>query len=62
MEHGSELLSNVRTAAEHLQVQHRARVESRDENLSKLLEKEQIVADAEFVEIGKHWPITDIAK
>ena len=56
IENGTELVSNVKLAADHLQVQHRQRYEDRGKDLKNLLFKEESEVKNEVKHIGENWP------
>ena len=56
IEDGTELVSNVKLAAEHLQVQHRQRLEDRQKSLKDLLLKEETETKEIVGKIGDNWP------
>ena len=47
IDNGSELVTNIRLAADHLQVQHRTRHDTRNDTLTKLLKKEDEETNAQ---------------
>ena len=49
-------MSNVKLAAEHLQVQHRQRLEDRQKSLKDLLLKEETETKEIVGKIGDNWP------
>ena len=56
IEDGTELVSNVKLAADHLQVQHRRRLEERQKNLKELLVKEEAETKEIVGNIADNWP------
>ena len=56
IEDGTELVSNVKLAADHLQVQHRRRLEERQKNLKELLAKEEAETKEIVGNIADNWP------
>lgn len=62
LETGSELVGNVRVAADNLQVQYRERIERRNEALRQLLEKEEMDTEEEFLRIQENWPGEEVKK
>ena len=53
---GDELVSNVKLAGEYLQVEHRNKVEAKNEMIRKILEEEDAEMQRKFEEILKTWP------
>jgi dynein regulatory complex protein 1 len=62
LDNGSELVSNVRLAADHLQVQHRVRHDARTEALTTLLATEDAETTDEVEKINQSWPGDDVQK
>ena len=62
LDNGSELVTNVRLAADHLEVQHRLRNDKRHETLTQLLHKEDSEVNAEVEKINKSWPTPEASK
>ena len=56
IDNGTELVTNVRLAADHLQVQHRNRHEHLEESMKTLLEKEDRETRDETQNIASNWP------
>ena len=56
IDNGTELVTNVRLAADHLQVQHRNRHEQLEEAMYTLLEKEEKETRSEMENIVSNWP------
>ena len=56
IDNGTELVTNVRLAADHLQVQHRHRIESLEDAMQTLLEKEEKETRTEMENIASNWP------
>ena len=56
IDNGTELVTNVRLAADHLQVQHRNRHEHLEEVMQNLLDKEDKETRIEMMKIAKNWP------
>lgn len=59
---GCELMDNVRLAADRLQIQHRDRIERRDELIKQIMEQDNAETELEFEQIQQRWPNTDVAK
>ena len=56
VDNGTELVTNVRLAADHLQVQHRSRNETRNTTLRDLISKEDKETNELVTNINKAWP------
>ena len=56
VDNGTELVTNVRLAADHLQVQHRSRNETRNTSLRELIGKEENETNELVSHINKAWP------
>ena len=56
IDNGTELVTNVRLAADHLQVQHRNRIENLEDAMQTLLEKEERETREEMENIASNWP------
>ena len=56
IDNGNELVTNVRLAADHLQVQHRNRHEHLEDVMQTLLDKEDKETTAEMENIVSNWP------
>ena len=56
IDNGTELVTNVRLAADHLQVQHWNRHEHLEEAMKTLLEKEDRETRDETQNIASNWP------
>ena len=56
IDNGTELVSNVRLAADHLQVQHRSRHEHLEMAMKNLLAKENKETNSEMDSISHNWP------
>ena len=56
IDNGTELVTNVRLAADHLQVQHRNRIENLEDAMQTLLEKEERETRDEMENIASNWP------
>ena len=56
IDNGTELVTNVRLAADHLQVQHRNRIENLEDAMQTLLEKEERETREEMENIASSWP------
>ena len=56
IDNGTELVTNVRLAADHLQVQHRNRIENLEDAMHTLLEKEEKETRQEMENISSNWP------
>lgn len=62
IDNGTELVTNVRLAADHLQVQHRSRHDERKETLTNLLSKEDTETITEVGKINNSWPVPEKSK
>ena len=56
IDNGTELVTNVRLAADHLQVQHRNRHEHLEDAMKTLLQKEHTETRNEMENIASSWP------
>lgn len=57
VDNGTELVSNVVLAAQHLQVQHCVRIEERNAHIRQVLKETNLAADIETKKIAKNWPL-----
>ncbi|TRY74892.1 hypothetical protein TCAL_04515 [Tigriopus californicus] len=62
LSNGCEMMDNVRLAADRLQIQHRDRVERRDQVIKQIMEQDIADTELEFEQIQQRWPDTDVAK
>ena len=53
---GTEIVSNVQLAGEYLQVEHRNKIEKKNEVIQKILDAEEAEMQKKFDEIVKTWP------
>ena len=53
---GMEVVSNVKLAGEYLEVEHRNKVDKKNETIRKILDEEEAEMQKKFDEIVKTWP------